>query len=68
VPCRRDPHRVVERRRDPVGATEVHSGAERHHREVDVAARDAVDDLVERPVAADRDDERRAGVDRVACE
>ena len=64
----RDPDRVVELRRDAVGAAEVHAGAERDRREVDVAAGDAVHDLVQRPVAADRDDERRAAVDRLPRE
>ena len=43
-------------------------GPERDRRELDVAAGDAVHDLVERPVAADRDDERRAAVDGLARE
>ena len=65
VPVERDAHRVVELRRDPVRAPEVHARPERDRREVDVAPGDAVHDLVQRAVAADSDDERRAAVDRL---
>ena len=57
-----EPDGVVELRRDPVRPSEVHAGAERDRRQIDVASGDAVHDLVQRPVAADGDDERRAGV------
>ncbi len=57
---------VVEPRRDAVGAHEVHAGADRDRRELDPPAGDAVDGLVERAVAADRDDERGSVVGRTA--
>src|SRR5581483_10282331 len=61
----RDPDRVVEAAGDAVGAAEVHPGAERDCRQLDAAAGDAVHDLVQRPVAPDGDDARRARVDGI---
>src|SRR5581483_7928227 len=66
VAVERDAYGVVELLRQPVRSPEVHPGAERDRRELDVSSRDAVDDLVEGAVAADRDHERRTVVDR-AC-
>jgi hypothetical protein len=63
-----DPDRVVELRRDLVGAAKVHARAERDRREVDAASGNAVDDLVQRAVATNRDDELRASLDGFACE
>jgi hypothetical protein len=49
-----------------VRAREVHSGAAHHQRELDVAPDHAVDDLVERAVAADDDEQPCAAVDRAS--
>jgi len=66
LPLEREPHRVLELRRDPVRAAEVHPRPERDRCEIDIAAGDPVHDLVQCPVTADRDHERRAAVDRRA--
>src|SRR5207247_2333989 len=63
-----DTHRVLEAGRYAVRPAEVHSGAERDRRELGVAARDPVHDLVQRSVAADSDDEPCAVGDRLPGE
>ena len=54
----RDRDRVLELRRDPVRAAEVHAGAERDDRQLGrrAGAHESVHHLVHRPVAARRDD------------
>ena len=59
----RDAHGILEPRRDAVRPAEVHPGAERDRRELDIATCDPVDDLVDRPVAADGHDEPSAVAD-----
>jgi hypothetical protein len=51
-----------------VRAREIHSGAAHHQRELDVTPHHAVDDLVERSVAADDDEQPCAVVDRLLRE
>ena len=61
-----DAHSVVERGRDPVGAAEVLAGARRQDGDLRARAGDPVHDLVQRPVAADDDEQvvRRRGLAR----
>jgi hypothetical protein len=57
---------VVEVLADAVGACKVPAGAARDQRQLDsVAARDPLDDLVDGPVTADDDEQRRALVRRL---
>jgi hypothetical protein len=61
--ARRHAHGVVEAGGDPVAADEVHPGPERDSREhrPALALHQPVHDLVQRPVAADRDDQLGVG-------
>ena len=68
APAQRDLDRGLELARDAVGADEVPARPARDHGELDVEAGDPVDDLVHRPVAADRHEQRRAAVRRLARE
>ena len=65
----RNAERPVQLFRDLVSAGEVPPGAARDQRQLDaLAPGDAVDDLVESPVAADDDEQRRAFVGCFSCE
>jgi hypothetical protein len=59
---------IVDAARDPLRAGEVPAGAARDNRDLDIALRDPVRDLVDGAVAADDDEELRAAVDRLSRE